>query len=259
MTAMLSMRLATVRAAGRTLVDALDLDVPERGLVGLVGPNGAGKSTVLRAAAGLQPLCAGDATLAGRPLARWPRAERARRLGYLPQSFDSHWDLTVAELLALALAPPSAELLARCELDALLARRFATLSGGERARALLARTLAHDPPLLLADEPAAHLDIPHQHRLMALLAERARLRAVVVVLHDLHLAAAWCDRVALLAGGRLLADGPPSQVLTEDLLARAYGHRVQRVDARPGAFFTSAAGGHEPVDDAHGPGRSRAA
>jgi len=104
---------------------------------------------------------------------------------------------------------------------------------------VLARALAHDPPLLLADEPTAHLDLPHQHRLMRLLAEHARERAVVVVLHDLHLAAGCCDQVAVLGAGRLAALGPPAAVLTEPVLGRAYGDAIRRVDDARGVFFTA--------------------
>jgi ABC-type cobalamin/Fe3+-siderophores transport system ATPase subunit len=238
MTPALALRAVRVRAGRSVLLDGLDLDVPARGLFGIVGPNGAGKSTLAQAAVGLLPLAGGEASVLGRPLAAWSRRALAQRIGYVPQHVLSHWDLTVAELLQLGMAPVPPALLAACELEAVLARRFGSLSGGEQARAAIARALAHAPALLVADEPAAHLDLPHQHRLMRLLKDRARGGAIVIVLHDLHLAHRYCDQVAVLARGRLVACGAPSDVLTSTALTDAYGDAVHRVERAGGAFFT---------------------
>jgi ABC-type cobalamin/Fe3+-siderophores transport system ATPase subunit len=227
----------------RRLLDAVDLAIPARGLVGIVGPNGSGKTSLLRAALGLLPCDAGAVRIDGRSLADWPARALAGHVGYMAQHATSHWDLRVDEMLGLQAAALPAALLGRCELAPLLHRRFATLSGGEKARVGVARALAHDPRLLLADEPAAHLDIPHHHRLMALLRETSRERAVVVVLHDLHVAGLYCDRLVLMAGGRLLAHGPPEVVLAPQLLARAYGEPIDAHRAGGLRFFT----GHRPA------------
>lgn len=226
-------------AVGRkVLVERLTLRIPARGVFGIVGANGAGKSTLLLAALGLRAAQAGRIVVLGRPLSSWGPRELALRVGYVPQQLESHWDLTVAELLHLAPAAPSPELIAQCELQALLPRRFNTLSGGERARAAVARALAHRPALLLADEPAAHLDVPHQHHLMRLLRTCARDTAVVIVVHDLHLADRYCDRVALVARGGLAHVGMPGEVLDDASLGKAYGQPIARVASGGQAFFT---------------------
>jgi ABC-type cobalamin/Fe3+-siderophores transport system ATPase subunit len=229
-------------AGRRLLLDGVSLAVPERGLLGIVGPNGSGKTTLLRSALGLVPLSSGRVLLRGRPLPQWPAREFAKHIGYVAQQGASHWDLSVNEMLRLNAPSLSAELVACCELAPLLPRRFATLSGGEKARVSVARALAHEPALLLADEPAAHLDIPHHHRLMAMLREAAVQRAVVVVLHDLHVASAWCERLALLSGGRLLAHGEPAEVLTPALLSAAYGAPIASHAVGALRFFTGVPG-----------------
>lgn len=223
---------------GRVLLDRVSLAIPERGLFGIVGPNGSGKTTLLRAALGLMPLSSGRVLLRGRSLPQWPAREFARHIGYVAQQGTSHWDLSVTEMLQLNAPDLSPGLIESCELEPLLARRFSTLSGGEKARVSVARALAHDPALLLADEPAAHLDIPHHHRLMAMLRETARRRAVVVVLHDLHVASAWCERIVLFSGGRLLAHGAPDEVLTPALLSTAYGAPIASHETAGLRFFT---------------------
>jgi iron complex transport system ATP-binding protein len=229
---------AEVRVGTKALLSDLTLTVPRCGLFGLVGPNGAGKSTFVRAALGLQGLSRGEVRLCGRRLQDWRPREQARQVGYVPQHIHSHWDLTVRELLRLALAPPSAELLHDFELEHLLARRFNTLSGGEQARAAIARAMAHQPALLLADEPAAHLDLPHQHALLRLLQACSARSAVVIVLHDLHLAARYCHQVAVMAQGRLLRYGPPDAVLDDITLARAYEEPLMRIPTPAQSFFT---------------------
>lgn len=223
---------------GTTVLHAVSLALGPRCLVGLIGPNGAGKSTLLRCLLNLQRPSAGRVLLDGREVAQVPRRDLARRIGYLPQGQQVHWPLQVRHLVALGrlphlapfarLAPRDAEAveraLARADV-AHLADRVATgLSGGERARVLLARALAADTPILLADEPVTSLDPAHQLQVMELLRGLASEgRLVVAVLHDLALAARFCDRLVLLHRGRLLADGPPAAVLVPEMLHRAYG------------------------------------
>ena len=226
-----------VRFGERAALAGLDCDFVSGEMVGLIGPNGAGKTTLLRVLAGLQRTDSGEARYDGRSAGELGRAALARRVAYLAQSGLSHWPLRVDHVVALGrlphrrpFSPPSAAdraaveaALAAAEVEGLRARPIGTLSGGERARALLARALAVEADMLLADEPVAALDPLHQLRAMALLRAVARKGAgVVAVLHDLTLATRFCDRLIVLAEGRVVADGPPS-ALTDAVLAEAYG------------------------------------
>jgi iron complex transport system ATP-binding protein len=210
-------------------------------LIGIVGPNGAGKSSLLRAMLGLVPANAGAALVDGTPVADMPRAAVARRIAYLSQGQTLHWPLSVERLVALGrlphLAPMSSlspadlaavdRALARADVTTLRDRIATDLSGGERARALLARALAVEAPALVVDEPLASLDPGHQIDVMALLRREADAGALVVaVLHDLTLAARYCDRLLLMENGRLVADGAPMAVLTVERLHSVYGIRA---------------------------------
>ncbi|MGY6632567.1 MAG: ABC transporter ATP-binding protein [Alkalilacustris sp.] len=230
-----------VRRRGRSLLADVTLRLDPGECLGLLGPNGAGKSTFLRAALGLE-------TVQGRTsLGALGAAERARRVAYLPQGREVAWPMPVRDLVALgrlphlargAALPPAtaaavAAVLADLGLSDLADRPATELSGGELARTLLARALVQDTPLILADEPVAGLDPAHQIEVMRLLAGLARAgRGVVVTCHDLGLAARFCTRLAVIAGGRLVADGPPEAVLTPELLARVFGLRA-RVEQGP--------------------------
>jgi iron complex transport system ATP-binding protein len=229
-----------VRLGGRAVLQDVSLRVAAGECVGLIGPNGAGKSTLMRAALGLIG-AAGARSLGGDPVAALAPAERARRAAFLPQEREIGWPVTVRALVALGRAPHRPRLAALGPADeaaieaamqrmdvAQFADRPATdLSGGERARVLIARALAQEAPLLLADEPAAGLDPAHQLALMETFAALAREgRAVLASLHDLGLAARWCDRLVLLDRGRVVADGPPQAVLTAERLAAVYGIRA---------------------------------
>lgn len=197
----------------------------------ICGPNGAGKSSLLASLAGLLPPDRGAVSLAGEPLAALPPQSRARRIGYLPQSGDVAWDVAVETLVGLGRLPwrdaPAPETRAAIEaaltamdLQSLRRRPVGHLSGGERARALLARVLAGRPQWLLADEPLANLDLAHAARLMSALREQARAGAgVIVVLHDLAMAMNHADRVVVLASGKVAADGPPASALAEPVIA----------------------------------------
>jgi iron complex transport system ATP-binding protein len=230
---LLAMRDVTVLRGPCPVVDAVSADVVPGEVVGLLGPNGAGKTTLLRAVIGLVP-ARGDIRLAGAGLGTLSPRERALRAAYIPQDHAVAWAISVETLVALGRLPHRAgaaadrnavdAALAAMDLAAFRGRAVTALSGGERARVLIARALAQETPLLLADEPTAGLDPAHQLALMAVLRRLARDgRGVVVALHDLGLAARWCDRIVLMQAGRKLADGPPSTVLTPERLAAVYG------------------------------------
>ncbi|MFH5210335.1 heme ABC transporter ATP-binding protein [Antrihabitans spumae] len=231
--------LAVDRRERRVLTD-IDFDVVAGEVVALVGPNGAGKSTLLAALAGEQATASGHVELDGRPLSSWTPVEMAQRRAVLPQSHTIGFAFTSKQVVAMGRSPWSRtllrdeddvrveEALAICDVGHLADRPFLALSGGERARVALARVLAQRTGTLLLDEPTAALDLSHQETVMRLARERAATGvAVVVVLHDLGLAAAYADRVAVLEKGRMVADGPPRKVLTSELLTRVYDHPVE--------------------------------
>ena len=249
-------RLATqkleVALSGRPVLKEVDLTLDASGLVGLIGPNGAGKTTLLRALAGLVPAAGGRILLDGHPLAETPRRMRARRIGYLAQGHRVDWPLTVRRVVELGRLPhlepwahPAGvdhsaveQALDETETAALAERPVTALSGGERARVLLARCLAGTPEFLLADEPISGLDPYHALKVMELLSARARRgMGVLVVLHDLALAARFCDRLALLANGRMRAEGAPREVLSPAHLAESYGIRAQFGEAEGRPFL----------------------
>jgi len=198
-------------------------------ITAICGPNGAGKSTLLQCLAGLIEPDSGEMLLGGASLPRG--RERGRRIGYLPQVGEVAWDLSVAALAGLGRLPHGdrgeaqvAAALAALDLAHFAARPVSTLSGGERARALLARVLAGEPDWILADEPLAALDLAHQLALLARLRDAAgRGAGVVIVLHDLALAMNHADRVLVLDQGALAADGPPEEALSEATIARVWG------------------------------------
>jgi iron complex transport system ATP-binding protein len=222
----------------RRLIDGLDLALEGSGLTALVGPNGAGKSTLLKLAAGLLPPDAGTVRLHGRALAGMPARARARAVGYLAPDGRSAWPMTVRSVVALGRAPwlkplrrlsdadeeAIAAAMDRTGVKALAGRRFDTLSSGECARVLIARTLAGRAPLLVLDEPTAALDVRHQLGVMEILREAVAAGAqVLVAVHALDLAARYADRVLVLDGGRLAADGPPGAALSEDVVRDVFG------------------------------------
>jgi len=241
--------MALLEAAGlrfhygaRRVLDGIDLVLDGGEMVGIIGPNGAGKSTLVRLLAGIVRPASGTIRLRGRPLAAWTRRERAREVALVPQDPRVDFPYTVLEVVlmgraphmpALALAGPTDLAVARhalglLEVADLEARSIDELSGGERQRVFLARALAQEPRLLLLDEPTTHLDLRHQTRLHDVARRRCRDDgvAVLTVMHDLNLAAAYCDRLILLDGGRVGCAGPPAAVLDAAALERAFGTRL---------------------------------
>jgi cobalamin transport system ATP-binding protein len=239
----------TVQLGGRAVVDDVTAVVERGEWVALIGPNGAGKTTLLRAIAGLLSH-EGSVSLFGREAAGLDRRERAQLLAVVPQTPETPPWLTVAEYVLMGRTPHLGRLaregaadreaawraLDRLELEALAERPLGTLSGGERQRAVVARALAQEASIVLLDEPTAALDIGHQQQALELLDGLREHRGLTLVaaMHDLTLAAQYADRVLLLSEGRIVADGTPADVLTEDALAEHYGAtvRVVTVDDR---------------------------
>ncbi len=223
---------------GTRLVDGIDVELAVGEVLALTGPNGAGKSTLLRLLAGELDPTRGAVELCGRPLARLGHGERARLRAVMPQETVLQFAFTVREVVEMGRHPhrgagaerdgEAVESAMRwTEVQELEVRTFPTLSGGERSRTTLARVLAQEAPILLLDEPTAALDIRHQERAMTVARSFADSGgAVVAVLHDLNLAAAYADRIALLDGGRIAGLGSPWAVLREDLLGSVFGHPV---------------------------------
>ena len=197
----------------------------------ICGPNGAGKSSLLQCLAGLLMAERGDVRLGGTALAGLHPRKRAQAIGYLPQAGEIAWDVSVRNLVALGRLPHGdggeaqiGAALAALDLESFSTRPVSTLSGGEKARVLLARVLAGEPRWILADEPLAALDLGHQFALIAHLRRAADAGAgVVLVLHDLALAMNHADRVLVLDRGRLVADGPPEAALEAALIERVWG------------------------------------
>lgn len=222
---------------GREVLRRVSLRVNQGEFVSLLGPNGAGKTTLIQAALGLGVPSLGTIRLSGTPLSALAPQERARRAAYISQDRTIAWPVTVDTLVGFGRMPHQSDptrdrfaietALAELELVAMRDRIATDLSGGERARVLIARALAQEAPLLLADEPMAGLDPAHSLALMATFRRLARAgRGLLVSLHDLGLAARWCDRIILLADGEIAAEGPPEMVLSPERLREIYGIRA---------------------------------
>ena len=240
---LLTLENLTVRRGLCPVVEGVSLTVQEGEFVGLIGPNGAGKTSLMRAAIGILPH---EGTSS---LARLAPQARARAVAFLPQGREIAWPVSVADLVALgrgAHRGTTAEAddramdraLDRMGLQNYRGRTATALSGGEQARVLIARALAQDTPLLLADEPVAGLDPEAQLKTMEVFADLAREgRGVVASIHDLGLAARSCTRLVMLQAGRVVADGLPRDVLSDDNLARVFGVRGFHAETPDGPVF----------------------
>lgn len=243
---LLAIEKLTVLRGECPVVDHVDLSVGPGECVGLIGPNGAGKTTLMRAALGLERFKGLSS------LASLSAPDRARAAAFLPQSRQIAWPVDVETLVSLGRVPhlPRGGTLSPADRDAIedalhrlgldgFRQRIATqLSGGEQGRVLIARALAQQTPLLLADEPIAGLDPAQQIATMQVFAQLAQEgRAVVVSLHDLGLAARHCTRLVLMHQGRVVADGHPDEVLTPELVAQVFGVSIWRQDSPMGPVF----------------------
>ncbi|MHA3020770.1 ABC transporter ATP-binding protein [Mycobacterium sp. BMJ-28] len=238
--------------SGRLVLDGVTVEPEPGSTLGLLGPNGSGKSSLLRLLAGVDRPDAGVVELDGAVMARLPRRAVARRVAMVSQHADTELHITVREVVRLGRIPRAgllgggretdravAEVLAATGLAEMADRHWHTLSGGERQRVQIARALAQQPDELLLDEPTNHLDIAHQLELLTLI--RDLDITTVVALHDLNLAAMFCDQLVVLSSGRVVAAGTPARVLTERLVADVYrvDCRVTVDDGRPTVRYTA--------------------
>jgi iron complex transport system ATP-binding protein len=243
MTAIAAEGLTVVRGEA-TLIDGVSLSLGPTGSVAIIGPNGAGKSTMVKMLAGIELPTKGRVEVAGYDLKTLSASARAEMIGYVPQHFEPHWDLSVAELVQLgaarALVPQKeavAATFAEYELSTLQHRRWSTLSGGERARVLLAMVLVVDPLALLADEPGASLDIRYRIDVVKALVRRSKDRLSVVVMHDLDLAFRYFDRVIVIDRGSIVADAAPSDLIYDKRLDTTFGVASQRLATPDGPLL----------------------
>lgn len=223
--------------ATRPAVDGVSFEVAPGSLYAVLGPNGSGKSTLLKALLGITPTESGTTTVLDRSTQAWSRRELARMVGVVPQGETLAFPITVREMVAMGRYPHLGPLrgegepdraavlraLVQCDVDSLAARDLTTLSGGELQRVRIARALAQEPAALVLDEPTTSLDIRHEMAILELLRAAADGgKTVLVVTHGLDLAARFADHILLLAGGRVAAEGPPTEVMRSQVLEAVY-------------------------------------
>ena len=225
--------MALIEARNLTLenrLDSVSFAMEPGEMLAVIGPNGAGKSSLLQSLAGLLPT-EGDIFLSNTPLRALKPTDRARQIGFLPQFCDSAWALAVEEIVALGRLPwhdrdveAIQQAMRETGTEGMAQKNINQLSGGEQARVWLARVLASTPHIIVADEPVANLDLYYQAKIMNILRQHtSEGRGVILAIHDLALAARYCDRFCLLKQGRIHAFGPPETVLTEVALSDAFG------------------------------------
>ncbi|NHF72750.1 ABC transporter ATP-binding protein [Paracoccus xiamenensis] len=251
MTPLFQIRNLSVDVPGRRLLHGLNLDLPQGQMIALIGHNGSGKSTLLKALARQIP-SAGHVAFEGRALSDWPARDLARRLAFLPQSPPPAEGMTVRELTALGRYPWHGALgrfgpaddaavdaaIHECGLDPFATRLVDTLSGGERQRAWLAMMLAQQAGTLLLDEPISALDIAHAVEVLSLVRRLCRTQGLsaVIVLHEVNMAARFCDHIVALKGGRLAMQGTPADLMQAEALQAIYGlpmEVLRRADGQP--------------------------
>lgn len=238
----------TVRIGRQLIIEQVSFALRKGEMVALVGPNGAGKTTLLRAIAGIEA-SRGRLVLGGIGMIETPPQERAKKIAYLPQGHVFHWPMAVDAVVALGRLPHAdqfarlgpadeaavAKAIAATGIEAFAQRAVTTLSGGERARVALARVLATEASVIMADEPTVSLDPRHQLVVMDLLRNAARSGgAVLTVVHDLALATRFCDRVLVMQKGKLVADAPPQQALSSERIAAIFGVDAVMVETGDG-------------------------
>jgi iron complex transport system ATP-binding protein len=245
----------TLSYNGHAVVQDFNLSIPRQTMVGLVGPNGSGKTTILRALAGLIEPVLGHAFVNGMQACQLDKRMRARQIGWVPQQEIAAWPLTVYEVVRLGRAPHRGWLmpytnedkniieraLTRADLLTLKSRPVDKLSGGELQRVLIARVLAQEPEVLLLDEPTANLDIHHQVQVLDLVRDLVQEKSlsVVMAIHDLSLAARYCDQLVLLHKGREVSTGKPEEVLTPNNLREVFGVKARLYRDPWGAWAVS--------------------
>jgi iron-chelate-transporting ATPase len=233
------LRDVTFALPERALLRSLSLTLPARRVIGLIGHNGSGKSTLIKILARQQPASGGQILFEGKPLDQWPTRAFAQKLAYLPQHTPSAAGILVRELVAFGRYPwrgalgrftdadraKVEEAMALTDVTGFADRLVDTLSGGERQRVWLAMLIAQDADYLLLDEPISALDVAHQVEVLSLVQRLSTERGIgiIVVLHDVNMAARYCDEIVALHGGRLIAQGTPEQILTPAQLQAIYG------------------------------------
>ncbi|MFQ5625210.1 MAG: ABC transporter ATP-binding protein [Methyloligellaceae bacterium] len=252
-----------VHLDGREILSDVSFECEGGEFIGILGPNGAGKSTLLKVLAGLQAPSQGQIRVDGITAKSLSLPQRAKIFAFLPQQRTIHWPVSVETLISLARLPHRpfwkqastedtravSRSMRETDIEHLRDRTATKLSGGEQARILLARMLAQQAPVLLADEPTTALDPAHQFSVMATFAARSRRGALVLAaLHDINLASRWCDRLIILKDGSVVRDGAPQDILSTGLMAEVYGveSRISKDGGRPvvmptGLFETSGA------------------
>ncbi len=246
---------------GHRVVDGFNLQLREKSIVGLIGPNGSGKTTVLRGLAGLLEPVSGTALIAGKQAGRMDKQLRARMVGWVPQQESSAWPLTVQEVVRLGRAPHRGwfmpftpgdteiveQSLDRADLLPLKNRPVTKLSGGEFQRVLIARVLAQEPRVLILDEPTTSLDIHHQIQVLDLVRRLVREQglSIIMAIHDLNLAARYCDNLVLMHNGRQISSGLPEEVLTPENFRMVFGVEARLYRDPWNEWAVSVRDGHE--------------